>query len=241
MHSHHRAYCLLAAGGLLTGILAACTSAVQVTGPTGAPLATSAAGLHGIHKIQHVIIVMQENRSFDSYFGTYPGADGIPMQHGVPTVCVPGPEAGASAPYRDTADISNGGRTAEECHRRHQPRPDERLPPARPGRPTVRPRRTRSARPEMRQDGDEGATGGDPELGLRQTVRATGPHVRAGEVVVVARPPAHGVRMVSRQKPEPHELREQHRRSPDKGYLVGRAVDQRADYRGRGRYDAGLD
>jgi phospholipase C len=30
----------------------------------------------GIHKIRHVIIIMQENRSFDSYFGTYPGADG---------------------------------------------------------------------------------------------------------------------------------------------------------------------
>ena len=35
--------------------------------------------LTGIHKIQHVIIIMQENRSFDNYFGTYPGADGIPM------------------------------------------------------------------------------------------------------------------------------------------------------------------
>jgi phospholipase C len=30
----------------------------------------------GIHKIKHVIVVMQENRSFDEYFGTYPGADG---------------------------------------------------------------------------------------------------------------------------------------------------------------------
>ena len=43
----------------------------------------------GIHKIRHVIVIMQENRSFDSYFGTYPGADGIPMKHGVPTVCLP--------------------------------------------------------------------------------------------------------------------------------------------------------
>ena len=33
----------------------------------------------GIHKIQHVVVIMQENRSFDTYFGTYPGADGIPM------------------------------------------------------------------------------------------------------------------------------------------------------------------
>src|SRR5262245_54663251 len=32
----------------------------------------------GIHKIQHVVVIMQENRTFDNYFGTYPGADGIP-------------------------------------------------------------------------------------------------------------------------------------------------------------------
>ena len=33
--------------------------------------------LRGIHKIRHVVVIMQENRSFDSYFGTFPGADGI--------------------------------------------------------------------------------------------------------------------------------------------------------------------
>src|SRR5262249_5186780 len=32
----------------------------------------------GIHKISHVIVITQENRSFDSYFGTYPGADAMP-------------------------------------------------------------------------------------------------------------------------------------------------------------------
>ena len=54
---------------------------------------TAAPALNGIHKIQHVVIIMQENRSFDSYFGTFPGADGIPMQNGVPTVCVPDPKS----------------------------------------------------------------------------------------------------------------------------------------------------
>ena len=34
--------------------------------------------LEGIHKIQHVVVITQENRSFDTYFGTYPGANGIP-------------------------------------------------------------------------------------------------------------------------------------------------------------------
>jgi phospholipase C len=32
----------------------------------------------GLDKIQHFVFIMQENRSFDHYFGTYPGADGIP-------------------------------------------------------------------------------------------------------------------------------------------------------------------
>ena len=34
--------------------------------------------------IKHFITLMQENHSFDNYFGTYPGADGIP-----PGVCMP--------------------------------------------------------------------------------------------------------------------------------------------------------
>ena len=28
--------------------------------------------------IKHVVLLMQDNHSFDNYFGTYPGADGIP-------------------------------------------------------------------------------------------------------------------------------------------------------------------
>jgi phospholipase C len=63
----------------------------------------------GIHKIKHVIIISQENRSFDSYFGTYPGADGIPMKDGVPTVCVPNPAGGCQMPYHNPADVNGGG------------------------------------------------------------------------------------------------------------------------------------
>src|SRR5215467_16213231 len=69
----------MAAGLLAAGVLAACTSSTQAGGP---PSTAPGAGLAGIHKIRHVIVVMQENRSFDSYFGTYPGADGIPMRNG---------------------------------------------------------------------------------------------------------------------------------------------------------------
>ncbi len=64
----------------------------------------------GIHKIKHIIIIMQENRSFDSYFGTFPGADGIPMKNGVPTVAVPDPRTGKMVkPYHDRNDRNFGG------------------------------------------------------------------------------------------------------------------------------------
>jgi phospholipase C len=64
----------------------------------------------GIHKIKHVVVIMQENRSFDTYFGTYPGVEGIPMRNGRPSVCVPDPEhGGCIAPYLDENDSNQGG------------------------------------------------------------------------------------------------------------------------------------
>jgi phospholipase C len=102
----------IAVSSLALLLLAACGSS-----PSPAPQAQRVSGgttghylvAEGIHKIKHVIIIEQENRSFDSYFGTYPGADGIPMQNGVPTVCSPVPGGGCQAPYRDTADVNGGG------------------------------------------------------------------------------------------------------------------------------------
>ena len=64
----------------------------------------------GIHKIKHIIIIMQENRSFDSYFGTYPGVDGIPRKHGEFTLCVPDPATGNCVfPFHDANDENGGG------------------------------------------------------------------------------------------------------------------------------------
>jgi phospholipase C len=78
------------------------------------PAAQAAAGpvaaSGDIHTIKHVIIIMQENRSFDSYFGTYPGVDGIPMNNGVPTACVTDPQTNQCIrPYHDTTDRNLGG------------------------------------------------------------------------------------------------------------------------------------
>jgi phospholipase C len=67
--------------------------------------AGSAEAASGIQKIQHVVMIMQENRSFDTYFGTYPGANGIPAG-----VCVPDPlHGGCVKPYHNPADVNYGG------------------------------------------------------------------------------------------------------------------------------------
>src|SRR5258708_7136911 len=70
---------------------------------------SSVADTTGIHEIRHVVIVMQENRSFDEYFGTYPGADGLPMQNGQFTPCVPDPRGGCQKPFHDPAAVNSGG------------------------------------------------------------------------------------------------------------------------------------
>jgi phospholipase C len=69
-------------------------------------------GPQGIHKIKHVVIIMQENHSFDNYFGTYPGANGIPGLAGHPgkVPCVPDPAAGScQKPYHLTSLTPIGG------------------------------------------------------------------------------------------------------------------------------------
>ena len=103
-------------------VAVACTS--QPNPPTGSASASSGSTPatvpdvtpepHGIHHLQHLIFIVQENRSFDHYFGTFPGADGIPMKHGVPTVCVPDQALGhCSRPYHSTSLVNLGGPHAE--------------------------------------------------------------------------------------------------------------------------------
>jgi phospholipase C len=57
------------------GIVALMAGAVGADGARAQAAATP---------LEHFIVLMQENHSFDNYFGTYPGADGIP-----PGVCMP--------------------------------------------------------------------------------------------------------------------------------------------------------
>ena len=101
----------------LAGLLVSCGTSVLGGGlgeRTGELVRGGPAGRYlvpqGIHKIKHVIVVMQENRSFDEYFGTYPGADGIPRRNGKFTVCVPDVAKGTcERPYHDPSNRSLGG------------------------------------------------------------------------------------------------------------------------------------
>ncbi len=99
---------------LTSGLLAACGGA-QTHRPVHLQIVFPArhyAIPGGIHKIRHIVIIMQENRSFDNYFGTYPGADGIPGLAGNPghVPCVPDPRTRTCVrPFHDRQDVNVGG------------------------------------------------------------------------------------------------------------------------------------
>ncbi|MDD5369505.1 MAG: alkaline phosphatase family protein [Anaerolineaceae bacterium] len=60
--------------------------------------AAQAAGSATTTPIKHLIVVMQENHTFDNYFGTYPAADGIPANTRMP-VDANDPSAGFVEPF----------------------------------------------------------------------------------------------------------------------------------------------
>jgi phospholipase C len=69
----------------------------------------------GIRNLRHLIFIVQENRSFDHYFGTFPGANGLPRRpDGSFAVCVPDPQAGrCRRPFHDAGVHDAGGPHSE--------------------------------------------------------------------------------------------------------------------------------
>ena len=98
-------------GRWVASIIGAAVFAAVLAGCSGSPSHQSTPPVSTqIHKIRHVIVIMQENRSFDNYFGTYPGADGIPMKHGVPTACLPDHRGvPCIRPFVDHENVNGGG------------------------------------------------------------------------------------------------------------------------------------
>ncbi len=94
--------------------LVALLSAALATLPSPAQAGKhTAAAPQGIFKLNHLIFIVQENRSFDHYFGTFPGANGFPRDPvtGKINVCIPNPYLGhCSTPYHTDQPIQLGGR-----------------------------------------------------------------------------------------------------------------------------------
>src|SRR6266702_7455032 len=84
--------CLIA-----TTALAACANPFSSNGASS----NTSSNNGDIQKIKHIVVIMQENRSFDSYFGTYPGVDGIPAG-----VCLPDPHGPCVKPFHNPADLN---------------------------------------------------------------------------------------------------------------------------------------
>ncbi len=103
--------CVTLAGcsqGTSVGRTAALPQAAGLVVRTSPPVKT---GVNAASTIQHVVVLVLENRSFDSYFGTFPGVNGIPMKNGVPQVnCNPDPQSGLCIlPYHSTNPVNYGG------------------------------------------------------------------------------------------------------------------------------------
>jgi len=101
----------LAVAGLTVGLLATTVdpgAARSSSAPARTPAEPRPAN-GGLEKIEHIVMIMQENRSFDHYFGMFPGADGFPLDaEGKIDVCIPNPfaegGAGSDACVRPTHD-----------------------------------------------------------------------------------------------------------------------------------------
>ncbi len=95
----------------LAGVAAACTG-LDDPRAKGEPRGAGQGGKRprGIEKLDHLIFIVQENRSFDHYFGTFPGADGFPRKDGKIDVCIPDPVLGRCArPYHTRSLIQQAG------------------------------------------------------------------------------------------------------------------------------------
>jgi phospholipase C len=96
--------------GAVIGVLGLAITAIACTAT--AEKRVQAPAPQGIFKLDHLIFIVQENRSFDHYFGTYPGADGIPMKaDGSFNVCVPNVflESRCATPYVSRRIWQSGG------------------------------------------------------------------------------------------------------------------------------------
>ena len=205
----------LLATSMVAGYVSGCStssrpSASAMTPPASSSGSAPASSATGSTRSSTSIVIMQENRSFDTYFGTYPGRRRHPDEQRARRRCAfPTADRAAVRHARTsiTPTSTAAARTAQtNARRRHQRRQDGRLrrPASRrrskgcadPDEPGLRATRrtpdvmgyhTRSRHPEL--------------LDVRAELRAAGPHVRAERVVEPARAPVPGLGVVGARAP----------------------------------------
>ncbi len=78
-------------------------------GPGDRPDPRRPEGVDLLPQIEHIVIYMQENHSYDSYYGMHPRGDGYRVRHGVPTnSCVD--QEGRVVPVTHAPDTCQSGR-----------------------------------------------------------------------------------------------------------------------------------
>ena len=125
---------LLAVAGLCALLAVSLASSLPAgAGPNQDPAPRGVDPAQGIQNLDHLIFIVQENRSFDSYFGTFPGANGIPTEGRRIVPCL----RARPDDRREVPQALSRHRTVR-CRRSArwkasqdlgQPRPDERLHP----------------------------------------------------------------------------------------------------------------
>lgn len=83
-------------------VVLAPTAAVLLTVPS--PAAAPSAGPRGDPPIDHVIVIVEQNHTFDSYFGTYPGARGFDEIENLPQA--PGDPAARMEPFLHQEELA---------------------------------------------------------------------------------------------------------------------------------------
>ena len=118
--------------------------------------ATMTGGRPGLDKLEHIVVIYAENRSFDHLYGLFPGANGL-----------------ANATLEQTTQVDHDGRLLTRCRRCGRPAPPS---PTRAFRPWV----AEPAVPPRRAADQPAAVGADPPTSCTATTRTSSRSPAAG-------------------------------------------------------------
>ena len=106
---------------LLTGATAACRRPPRPPrGPGDRPDPRRPEGADLLPQIEHIVVYMQENHSYDSYFGTFPQGDGYRRRHGNPVDTNVGPDGQPVTVFHAPDTCQSGRGVSQRWDATHQ-------------------------------------------------------------------------------------------------------------------------